>query len=56
MKIPRPFLPIRAESHDLCHTVHVLGRDYTFGADGMLTSIRSQGHELLAAPIRVVVR
>lgn len=56
MKIPRPFIPVRAESHELCHTVHVVGRDYTFGADGMITSIRSQGHELLAAPIRVVVK
>lgn len=56
MKIPQPFLPIRAESHGLCHRVHVLGRDYTFGADGMITSICSQGHELLAAPIRIVIK
>lgn len=36
------------------HTVHIIGRDYTFGPDGMITSVVSQGHELLAAPIRVV--
>lgn len=54
MKIPQPFIPLRAETNELYHTVHVIGRDYTFGPDGMLTSIISQGHEMLAAPIRVV--
>ena len=54
MKIPQPFLPVRAESRNNEHTVHVIDRDYTVGADGMLCSIRSQGVELLAAPVRVV--
>ena len=53
MKIPQPFLPVRAESRNNEHTVHVIGRDYTIGADGMLCSIRSQGVELLAAPVRL---
>lgn len=54
MKIPRPFIPLRTETNGLEHTVHVIGRDYTVGADGMLTSIKSQGVELLAAPMRIV--
>ena len=55
MKIPHPFIPLRAETENLQHTVHVVGRDYTIGADGMLTSIRSQGVELLASPMRIVL-
>ncbi len=54
MKILPPFLPLRVETNDLQHTVHVVGRDYTNGADGLITSIRSQGVELLAAPMRLV--
>ena len=54
MKILPPFLPLRVETNDLQHTVHVVGRDYTIGADGLITSIRSQGVELLAAPMRLV--
>ena len=41
MKILPPFLPLRVETNDLHHTVHVVGRDYTIGADGLITSIRS---------------
>ena len=55
MKIPQPFIPLRAETNGLNHTVHVIGRDYTIGADGMLTSVKSQGVELLAAPMRLVL-
>ena len=55
MNIPRPFIPLRAETNNLCHTVHVVDRDYTIGADGMITSIVSQGVELLAAPVRLVL-
>ena len=54
MHIPHPFIPLRAETNSLEHTVHVIGRDYTVGADGMLTSVRSEGVELLAAPMRIV--
>ena len=54
MKIPAPFIPLRAETNNYEHTVHVIDRDYTIGVDGMLTSIKSQGVELLAAPMRVV--
>ena len=54
MRIPKPFIPVRAESSNLCHRVHVIERDYTFGANGMLTSIVSQGQELLAGPVRIV--
>lgn len=55
MKIPQPFLPLRAETKNNEHIVHVIGRDYTIGVDGMMTSIRSQGVELLSAPMRLVV-
>jgi len=54
MKIPQPFLPVTVESENLHHTVRVVGREYTFGPDGMLTSVKSEGHELLAAPMRLV--
>lgn len=54
MRIPKPFLPVCVESENLCHTVHVIGRDYIFGPDGLPTSIRSQGQELLASPVRVI--
>lgn len=54
MKIPQPFIPVRVETNDLSHTVHVIGRDYTFGPDGLLSSIVADGKELLAAPMRIV--
>ncbi len=54
MKIPQPFLPVTVESKNWHHTVRVVGREYTFGPDGMITSIKSEGHELLAAPMRLV--
>ena len=55
MKIPQPFLPVRAETVHNEPIVLVIGRDYTIGVDGMLTSIRSEGVELLAAPMRLVL-
>lgn len=54
MRIPQPFIPLRAETENGAHTVHVVGRDYTVGIDGMLTSVRSEGVELLAGPMRIV--
>ena len=54
MRIPQPFLPVTVESENLHHTIRVVGREYTFGPDGMLTSVKSEGHELLAAPMRLV--
>ena len=54
MKILPPFLPVRVETDQLQHIVHVIGRDYTVGADGLLASIRSEGVELLASPVRLV--
>ncbi len=55
MKIPSPFIPLRVETEGLSHTVNVVGRSYTFGADGMLSSMISAGQELLAAPMRLVM-
>jgi len=56
MKIPQPFIPVRAHSHDLSHTVEVLGRTYVFGADGLLSSVKVGEEELLAAPVRIVMQ
>lgn len=56
MKIPGPFIPLRVETEGLIHTANVLGRSYTFGADGMISSVVSEGKELLAAPVRLVLK
>lgn len=55
MRILKPFIPLRVETQDLCHTVNVAGRSYTFGADGMIKSIVAEGQELLAEPMRLVI-
>lgn len=55
MKIPSPFIPLRVTTDNLCHRVDVVGRSYTFGADGMITQIITQGQELLAEPMRIVM-
>ena len=55
MKIPSPFIPLRVKTEGLNHTVSVIGRSYTFGADGMICSVISEGCELLAAPMRLVL-
>ena len=55
MRITNPFLPLRIKTDDLSHTVMLAGKSYTFGADGMITSIISEGHELLANPMRIVM-
>ena len=55
MKILSPFIPLRIETHGLTHTVNIIGRSYTIGADGMISSITAKGMELLAAPVRLVL-
>ena len=55
MKIASPFIPLRIESEGLTHTVSVVGRSYTFGADGMISSIMTEGKELLSSPMRLVL-
>lgn len=55
MRIADPFLPVRIETQGLCHTVNLSNKSYTFGADGMITSIKAEGHELLAEPMRIVM-
>lgn len=55
MKIPSPFIPLRVETEGLTHTVNIIGRSYAFGADGMISSVISEGNELLAAPMRLVL-
>ncbi len=48
------FNPIQIYTDGLEHKINVWGREYTFGADSMPSSIMSQGKEMLAAPIRLV--
>lgn len=55
MKIMEPFIPLRLESENLNHTIDVLKRRYTFGADGLISSIISSGQELLAGAMRLVM-
>lgn len=54
MNIPKPFIPLRLKTEELQHKVDIVGRQYTFGADGMITSILSQGYEILSSPMRIV--
>ncbi|MBE7050494.1 MAG: hypothetical protein E7394_06935 [Ruminococcaceae bacterium] len=56
MRIPKPFLPVKITTEDLYHKVDVVGRTYTFGPDGMIHSIKSLGCELLASPMRIVMK
>ena len=55
MRIPSPFIPLRVETEGLTHTVSVIGRSYSFGADGMISSVIAEGKELLSAPMRIVL-
>ncbi|MGI6742425.1 MAG: hypothetical protein ACOX4O_02060 [Eubacteriales bacterium] len=54
MFIPKPFLPVRVNTAGLEHIVGVIGREYVFGANGLLKSAASEGYDLLAAPVRIV--
>ncbi len=48
--VPAPYTPIERDGA----TWRVLGREIRFGADGLPESIRSNGRELLAGPMRCV--
>ena len=53
-KIMRPWTPVKAEEqNNTCH-IGVWGREYTASGSCLLSSVISQGKELLASPIRVV--
>ncbi len=54
MKIPYPFLPVEVREEGLNHRVNVVGREMVFGADGMPVSVKVNGEELLAGPVRFV--
>ena len=56
MKIPSPFIPVRVETKGLTHKADVVGRSYTIGEDGMITSVIAEGQELLASPMRLVLQ
>ena len=55
MRISKPYIPLRVETKELCHTVNIAGRSYTFGADGMIKSIVVNGQEILAEPMRIIM-
>ena len=55
MRITNPFSPLRIKTDTLLHTVILSEKSYTFGADGMITSITSEGNELLSSPMRIVM-
>ena len=51
-KVIRPFTPVQLEEND-CLTVGVLGRKYTFDDYSMISSIITNGQEILNAPIKI---
>ena len=53
-KIMRPWTPVQAVEKDNSCTVAVWGREYTVSGSPLLSSLVSQGKELLAGPMRVV--
>ena len=53
-KIMRPWTPVCAKEENNECTVDVWGRKYTASGTPLLSSLVSQGKELLAAPIRVL--
>lgn len=55
MRIASPFIPLRINSENLTHRADISGRSYTFGKDGMITSVISAESELLSAPMRIVM-
>lgn len=48
------FTPVRVEKFADGYSVAVWNREYKFGASPLLSSVKSAGEELLAAPMRVV--
>ncbi len=54
MRIPKPFTPVKEVTIGLDHIVTMTNSSVTFGADSFPTSFKAYGHELLAAPMRLV--
>ena len=54
MNIPKPFYPITYTTDGAQYTVSVTGREVTYGRNSLPVSIKSQGRELLAGPVRLV--
>ena len=54
--IPKPFFPVREESEGLNHIVTMTKTVAAFGADSLPYSLIADGHELLAAPVRLGVK
>lgn len=55
MKIPSPFIPIRVTTENFTHTVEIIDKSYSFGADGMICSMIVNENELLSSPMRIVM-
>ena len=54
-KIMRPWRPVEAVENGCKDTVKVWGREYTMEKSALITSILSQGNEILTGPMRLVV-
>lgn len=48
--VPRPWTPVKVDGE----TVSVWGRDYAFASNALPVSVKTQGRELLAGPMRIV--
>ncbi len=55
MKIPSPFIPVRVRTENFTHRVEIVDKSYSFGADGMICSMRVGENELLSSPMRLVM-
>ena len=56
MKIPSPFTPVRVKTENFTHTVEIVDKSYSFGADGMICSMIVNEKELLSSPMRLVIQ
>lgn len=54
-QVLKPWRPIEAIEYGARDTVKVWGREYTADGSCLMTSLLSQGEEILAAPMRLVV-
>lgn len=54
--LPAPWTPVAVAERNGCCDIALWGRDYTMDRSVLFSSIRTQGQELLSAPMRIVGR